>query len=89
MRVTPLSLAFAASILLAVTLPAHAAKEKISTTIESGGPVLAQANTDRRRPGKPPPKRFELPAVESSKVPPPARDIAARDDPGARSLAYR
>ena len=72
MRIRSLSLSLAAGVVLAFSLPAEAAKEKIATTIEDGGPVLAQATTDRRRPGRPPPKRFELPAVESSKVPPPS-----------------
>jgi len=74
---TSLSFAFvaASAALLALTPPTYAAKEKIVTTVQGGGPVLAQANTDRRRPGKLPPKRFVLPAVESSKVPPPAATL--------------
>ena len=77
----PLGLACASVLLLAYTHPGYAAKEKIAADAKNGEPVLAQATSERRRPGRPPRKRLQLPAVEASKVPPPSPNLPRESIP--------
>ncbi|MSP50902.1 MAG: hypothetical protein EXQ91_00685 [Alphaproteobacteria bacterium] len=62
--------ALAVAITLA-TSPSFAGKEKIEASGETGVTLAQATDEDRRRPGRPVPDRQQIPAVDSSRVPPP------------------